>query len=151
MLDLIVCCGRASLSGTSGKIFTLCRTLGRSRRVLPLWFLLDLIAVFPVAHILEIYEAAAPGDNISAEDKNVLKFILGWCVSRSSSASPHIRPHGADGAHLSEAVRVVRPHQDVLQHPYCAHLIACLWYLCGVAGGDSGWIVGVEETADTIR
>ena len=32
---------------------------------------------------------------------------------------------------------------------YCAHLIACLWYLCGVTGGDRGWIVGVEETADT--
>ena len=116
MLDLIVCMRTCFFVRDEWENLYLVQDLGQIRGAyFRSWFLLDLIAVFPMAHILEIYEAAAPGDNISPEDKNVLKFILRLVrLTKLIRLTPHIRPHGAVGAHLSEAVRVVRPHQDVL-------------------------------------
>jgi CRP-like cAMP-binding protein len=31
---------------------------------------------------------------------------------------------------------------------YCAHCIACLWYLCGVAAGEDGWVAGLGDSVD---
>ena len=32
---------------------------------------------------------------------------------------------------------------------YCAHIIACLWYLCGMAAGEDGWVTGLGDSVDT--
>lgn len=151
MLDLIVCLRTCFFVRDEWENLYLVQDLGQIRSAyFRSWFLLDLIAVFPVAHILEIYEAAAPGDNISAEDKNVLKFILRLVrltklirlrrISDLMARMEHTFPK------LFESYVLIKMFFSIT---YCAHLIACLWYLCGVAGGDSGWIAGVEETADT--
>ena len=151
MLDLIVCMRTCFFVRDEWENLYLVQDLGQIRGAyFRSWFLLDLIAVFPMAHILEIYEAAAPGDNISPEDKNVLKFILRLVrltklirlrrISDLMARLEHTFPK------LFESYVLIKMFFSI---SYCAHLIACLWYLCGVTGGDRGWIVGVEETADT--
>lgn len=113
------------------------------------WFFLDLIAVFPMAYILEIYEEATPGERLSPNDKNVLKFVLRLIrltklirlrrISDLMGRLEHTFPK------LFESYVLIKMFFSIT---YCAHVIACLWYLCGVAAGDRGWVASVADTTD---
>ena len=113
------------------------------------WFFLDLIAVFPMAYILEIYEESTPGDNLDANDKNILKFVLRLVrltklirlrrISDLMERLEHTFPR------LFESYVLIKMFFSIT---YCAHVIACLWYLCGTTAGDLGWVAGVADTTD---
>ena len=113
------------------------------------WFLLDLVAVFPMAYILEIYEAATPGDALAANDKNALKFFLRLVrltklirlrrISDLMARLEHKFPR------LFDSYVLIKMFFSIL---YCAHIIACLWYLCGVAVGEDGWVAGLGDSVD---
>jgi CRP-like cAMP-binding protein len=113
------------------------------------WFILDLVAVFPMAYILEIYEAATPGDALAANDKNALKFVLRLVrltklirlrrISDLMARLEHSFPR------IFESYVLIKMFFSIL---YCAHCIACLWYLCGVAAGEDGWVAGLGDSVD---
>ena len=114
------------------------------------WFLLDLIAVFPMAYILEIYEEATPGNALAANDKNALKFFLRLVrltklirlrrISDLMARLEHSFPR------LFDSYVLIKMFFSIL---YCAHIIACLWYLVGMAAGEDGWVAGLGDSVDT--
>ena len=114
------------------------------------WFLMDLIAVFPMAYILEIYEEATPGNALAANDKNALKFFLRLVrltklirlrrISDLMARLEHKFPR------LFDSYVLIKMFFSIL---YCAHIIACLWYLCGMAAGEDGWVTGLGDSVDT--
>ena len=114
------------------------------------WFLLDLIAVFPMAYILEIYEEATPGNALAANDKNALKFFLRLVrltklirlrrISDLMARLEHSFPR------LFDSYVLIKMFFSIL---YCAHIIACLWYLCGMSAGEDGWVTGLGDSVDT--
>ena len=114
------------------------------------WFLLDLIAVFPMAYILEIYEEATPGNALAANDKNALKFFLRLVrltklirlrrISDLMARLEHSFPR------LFDSYVLIKMFFSIL---YCAHIIACLWYLVGMAVGEDGWVAGLGDSVDT--
>ena len=114
------------------------------------WFLMDLIAVFPMAYILEIYEEATPGNALAANDKNALKFFLRLVrltklirlrrISDLMARLEHKFPR------LFDSYVLIKMFFSIL---YCAHIIACLWYLCGMSAGEDGWVTGLGDSVDT--
>ena len=114
------------------------------------WFLLDLIAVFPMAYILEIYEEATPGNALAANDKNALKFFLRLVrltklirlrrISDLMARLEHSFPR------LFDSYVLIKMFFSIL---YCAHIIACLWYLVGRSVGEDGWVAGLGDSVDT--
>jgi hypothetical protein len=98
------------------------------------WFFLDLIAVFPMAYILEIYEEATPGERLSPNDKNVLKFVLRLIrltklirlrrISDLMGRLEHTFPK------LFESYVHIKMFFSIT---YCAHVIACLWCVLGLS------------------
>ena len=113
------------------------------------WFFLDLIAVFPTAYILEIAEAVNSRSGLEPNAKNTLKFILrlvrltklfrlrriGDLMARLEHTFPKV----------FESYVLIKMGFAIM---YMAHILACLWYLCGVTGGENGWVEAVKETAD---
>jgi CRP-like cAMP-binding protein len=102
-----------------------------------------------MAYILEIYEAATPGDALAANDKNALKFVLRLVrltklirlrrISDLMARLEHSFPR------IFESYVLIKMFFSIL---YCAHCIACLWYLCGVAAGEDGWVAGLGDSVD---
>ena len=110
------------------------------------WFFLDLVAVLPMAYVLEIVEAATPEGTLSPNGKNAFKFVLRLVrltkLMRLRRVSDLVVRLEHTFPKLFESYALIKMCFSIT---YCAHVIACLWYLCGVTAGERGWVEGLSD------
>ena len=92
------------------------------------WFLMDLIAVFPMAYILEIYEEATSGNAPPPTTRTRSNFpaprasheVTGCAISDLMARLEHKFPR------LFDSYVLIKMFFSILYQ----HILACLWYLC---------------------
>ena len=113
------------------------------------WFFADLIAVFPLAYALELYEAHG-AQEMNSSTRSYVKFALRLVrltklirlrrISDLMTRLEHTFPK------LFDSYVLVKMFFSIV---YCAHVLACLWYLIGVMGDDRGWVAYMVDVVDT--